>query len=295
MKDILVIGGSNIDYLATSDHPLIAHDSNIGKLKVSFGGVARNVVENLARLSDKVTFITGIGQDANGLRMKRELRTLKVKVLSPDIPYPSSSYLAVYDSNGDMTVAICDSSIMDKMSYQDIIQFRDVLAKHRHIVMDANLNEEVIDYLFKNYFSHLFYVEAVSANKVIRYRNHISQIYVFKSNLLEAQYLLDKKADAVTLAKDLLAQGVKNVVITDGPRPVTCAQGTEVFQVPVKPVEKIVNENGAGDAMFAGIIHDLKKEKSLKEAVQFGVEMASATLEAPGAVDEEIGKLTPQL
>jgi pseudouridine kinase len=50
MKDILVIGGSNIDYLAKSSHPLIMEDSNIGSLKTAFGGVGRNIVENLARL-----------------------------------------------------------------------------------------------------------------------------------------------------------------------------------------------------------------------------------------------------
>ena len=91
MKDILVIGGSNIDYAAVSAHTLIPNDSNIGKLKTSYGGVGRNTVENLARLKEKVSFITAIGDDAYGQRLKCELRKLDVKLYTPSYHGPSSS------------------------------------------------------------------------------------------------------------------------------------------------------------------------------------------------------------
>jgi hypothetical protein len=47
-KTILLVGGSNIDYIATANDKLIRHSSNIGELEVSFGGVMRNVVEKIA-------------------------------------------------------------------------------------------------------------------------------------------------------------------------------------------------------------------------------------------------------
>jgi pseudouridine kinase len=291
MNDILVIGGSNIDYSAKALKPIIPADSNIGTLEVSFGGVARNVVENLARLGNKVTFVTAIGNDAQGKACQKALQNLKVKVCSPKLPYLSSSYLALFDNKGDMKVAICDTTIMDKMTFRDLLPFRDVISKHNIIVLDANLNGDVIDSLFKSYFSHQFFVEGVSANKVGRFRHHLKEITLFKSNLLEANYLCgEKNKDAVYLAKKLIAAGVKSVVITQGPKPVVAAQDNKIFTVPVPKVETIVNASGAGDALFAGIIHELHSGHSLKEAILFGVTLSNLTLASPKAVNPAISK-----
>ena len=43
MNDILVLGGSNIDYVATSRKAIVWKDSNIGHIRISYGGVGRNV------------------------------------------------------------------------------------------------------------------------------------------------------------------------------------------------------------------------------------------------------------
>ena len=90
-QDVLVIGGSNIDYAAFSQKKLILGDSNIGKIKTSFGGVGRNLVENLARLGHHVTFLTAIGNDPQGKQLKEELESLSVRVLTPSYSKNTSS------------------------------------------------------------------------------------------------------------------------------------------------------------------------------------------------------------
>ncbi len=55
---ISLIGGANIDILAKSYSPLKDFDSNPGKVNISFGGVGRNIADNLARLDQKVSLIT---------------------------------------------------------------------------------------------------------------------------------------------------------------------------------------------------------------------------------------------
>ncbi|MEA4820923.1 MAG: PfkB family carbohydrate kinase, partial [Erysipelotrichales bacterium] len=55
---IYVIGGANIDIQGTPFEKLKYKDSNPGIISYSFGGVARNVAENLARLGDNVNFIS---------------------------------------------------------------------------------------------------------------------------------------------------------------------------------------------------------------------------------------------
>ena len=68
---ILVIGGSNIDLIGTSEGVFNAFDSNPGEFYTAHGGVGRNVVENLARLKHDVTFITVLGNDTYGAAIKK--------------------------------------------------------------------------------------------------------------------------------------------------------------------------------------------------------------------------------
>lgn len=294
MKDILVIGGSNIDYAAVSENKLIMHDSNIGKLKISYGGVGRNTVENLARLQDKVSFITAIGDDAYGQRLKSDLRKLGVKLYTPSYHAPSSSYLAIYDNKHDMHIAVCDTAILDKMKYSDLLPYRKVIEKHHTIVLEANINQDVIDHIFQDYFSHQFYVEAVSANKVVRFKKHLKKITLFKSNVLEATYLLEKQGSPAELVKKLLQSGVKNVVITDGSNPITIGYENMIKQIPVTKVEHVVSSNGAGDALFAGILHELHQGKTLEEAIDFGKKISTLTLESSSAVNPNLFELLQQ-
>ena len=288
MKDILVIGGSNIDYAGISSNKLISHDSNIGNLKISYGGVGRNVVENLARLKDKVSFITAIGDDAYGQRLKRDLRKLEVKLYTPSYEYPSSSYMAIYDSNHDMNVAVCDTEILDKMKYHDLLPFRKTIERHHNIVLEANINQDVIDHLFQDYFSHDFFVEAVSANKVVRFKKHLKKIHLFKSNVLEAQYLLEMNASPEELTKELMKQGVSNVIITDGCSPITIGHDKIVEKIPVERMNDIVSSNGAGDALFAGVLHGIHNNMNLKDSVEFGKKLSNITLQCSSAVNPEL-------
>ena len=174
-QDVLVIGGSNIDYAAFSQKKLILGDSNIGKIKTSFGGVGRNLVENLARLGHHVTFLTAIGNDPQGKQLKEELESLSVRVLTPSYLKNTSSYLAIYDEDSDMHVAVCDSEILDSMKVEDLLPFEDIIDSFQSIILDMNLNQEVIDWIFSRYQEHhSILIEAVSANKVSRIQNHLS-------------------------------------------------------------------------------------------------------------------------
>lgn len=291
MSDILVIGGSNIDYVATSSNPLILRDSNIGTVNVSFGGVGRNTVENLARIGDKVSFITAIGNDSNGLALAENLRKLGVSIYSAEYSNQTPSYFAINDSNHDMHVAVCDSVILDRMTVDDIKMFDDVISRHSKIVLDANINETVLSYIFDTYMNCSFYVEGVSANKVVRFRNYLSRIECFKSNVMEVGYLLEKSRTPEELALELLSRGVKQVVLTDGSKDIIYAENKKTYRVSVEPLDNVCSANGAGDSLFAGLVHGLYSNMSLRDSVLFGKKCAEITLQCPYAVNPKLGEL----
>ena len=292
MPKVLVVGASNVDYAALSNNKLITKDSNIGKLNITFGGVGRNIVENLAILEDDVSFITFLGNDGFGKELRKDLESINVKVYSPNKKERTSSYLAVLDSNGDMDVAICDTEIIDKSTVEDIKPFDDVISEFTSIVLDANINDKIIDHIFKEYSDKKILVEAVSANKVKRYEKYLDKIYLFKSNVLEAKHLLNLyNAEPMLLAKILMERGVKNVVITDGGKPVIIGENNEVVFVTPKPIEKIISASGAGDSLFAGLIHGLINGASLVESVAFGIKVSQMTLMVEESVNKDIKKI----
>ena len=63
---VLVVGSSGLDMVCRSRDELRYGTSNPGKLRISPGGVARNVAENIARLGMQVSLITAVGDDPQG-------------------------------------------------------------------------------------------------------------------------------------------------------------------------------------------------------------------------------------
>src|SRR6478736_5628356 len=65
-RPIVCLGAANLDRKLRSNATLKMGTSNPARQDESFGGVARNIAENLARLSTPVSLITVIGDDTSG-------------------------------------------------------------------------------------------------------------------------------------------------------------------------------------------------------------------------------------
>lgn len=282
---IIFFGGSNVDYIGKSVHKLVLHDSNIGGITISYGGVGRNVVENLARLGNDVTFITGVGDDIYGKHLILELEALGVIVYHPKMHCGSSSYLAIHDVDGDMLVALCDSKAVESLSISYIKKHDTEIRKRDLLCMDANLSENTIANLFHVYPDKKWAVEAVSTNKVVRYSKYLSSIYLFKGNVYEARTVVESDTEDIRInIEKILKAGVKNAVITNGSKDVWYGTPEGIFSIPVKPINDIVNATGAGDAMFAGIIDKINMGASLTDAIKFGMDLSDLTLESEKSV-----------
>src|SRR5512135_2869086 len=65
-ENVLVIGASSLDVVGRLRGDLQVATSNPARIRTSFGGVARNVAENLARLGQPVTLLSVLGKDRIG-------------------------------------------------------------------------------------------------------------------------------------------------------------------------------------------------------------------------------------
>lgn len=293
MRKIVVIGGINIDFIAKSNNELIKEDSNVGKIEISIGGVAKNIASNLAMLHNVVNFITPLGEDIFKEKIINELKSLNIFPIFYNTKDQNSTYVAIHNNDGKMKLAVCDSSIMDNLTNDFILDNISLInaINPKYIVIDTNLNPIVLSTIFKTLSNKLICVDGVSTTKVKRILPHLNSIYLLKVNHIEAETLANKKSDDLKeLASILISKGLKNIIITDGKNPLCIANSTSTKLIDVPRVDNIKNETGAGDALFSGVIDKLNDGNNLYDSVLFGMELAKETLKSEESNNNTIKK-----
>lgn len=293
MEKIVLIGGNTIDYIATSKNKLIKKTSNIGSLSISLGGLMRNICVNLANLGMKCYFFTCIGSDLYGKMMNDDLNKHNIDVLSPKIDnFNNASYICINDSNHDIEDAIIDNEIMKELTFDFLLDNKNVFDKSSYLVMDTNLDEEEIDNIFNEFKDKKIIVEAISRSKVNRIKAHLKDIYLLKCNIFEARTLLnDETSSGEILLDKFISLGVRNLILSQGGDSILYLENFKKGEVKIEKEESIVNTTGCGDALLAGIIYKIVNNYTFEEAIKFGREMAKLTLHSKAATSEKVKEL----
>lgn len=283
---VLVIGGSNMDIIGTSTEALLMQDSNVGKVKIQPGGVGRNIAECLAGLQIPVKLITTLGKDAFGQMIEQDAREKGINtegILWED-SLSTSIYLSLHDAGGDMACALNDMLNIEWFSPEKLKGLEAELKLTGIVVVDANLPIETLEYLGSHATGKL-YAEGVSAHKVLRLKSILDRIDTLKVNRLEAEALtgifIDSRESVLASGKKLLEQGVRRVCITLGSEGACLiTEEGHLFQDPL--TVSIVNTNGAGDALMAGLVFSDINQLSDQEAIELAVRCSAQSMGIEG-------------
>jgi len=74
----VVVGGANTDIVGHSYAALVQRDSNPGFVRISAGGVGRNVAENLARLRVSTHLVSAFGGDHNAAALAEQCEAVGI-------------------------------------------------------------------------------------------------------------------------------------------------------------------------------------------------------------------------
>ncbi len=289
---IAVVGGANMDIGGFPDAALVAGDSNPGRVRMTAGGVGRNIAENLARLGMEVELITALGDDANGHAILADCHAKGIGVSAVQIEKDcaTSVYLFVDDALGDLSVAINDMAIQQRITPEKLAERMELLNAMDAVVLDANLPEESILYLCRELRVPVF-ADAVSAAKVGKLKKALPRLYCLKPNRIEAELLTGMKIsgieDAKAAAQQLLAAGLQRVMLTLGPEGAVCADPQQCIFLPPGNVE-IVNASGAGDAFTAALVWSHCTGLPLMESAAAGRAAAAIAMQSISAVNPEM-------
>ena len=291
-KRIAVVGGANMDIGGFPDAALVAGDSNPGWVRMTMGGVGRNIAENCARLGLEVELLTAVGDDPNGRAILEDCRSKGIGTRGVYVaPEESTSvYLFVDDARGDMSVAINDMAIQARITPEYLQAQLPMLNGMDAVVIDANLAEDTIRFLAENVTAPLF-ADAVSAAKVGKLRGSLGSIHSLKPNRIEAELLTGVKIEGVLNANEainrLLDMGLKRVFLTMGAQGALCADGSQCLYLPGSE-RSIVNASGAGDAFTAALVWSFCEGLTLRECDIAGMAASSIAMESISAVNPEM-------
>jgi pseudouridine kinase len=289
---VYVIGGANIDISGKAAADLKLKDSNPGKVSLSFGGVARNIAENLARLGIPVIFISAFSDDLLSVSMLKHLKSLKIDTTNSKVVKnaTTAAYLALLNQDNDMEVAISDTSILSKLDKNYLQPIIKKIKPKDILVIDTNLEVSAIDYIFKHCKGKIF-VDTISTAKTKKIKPYLNQIYAIKPNILEAETIVNhkilKEKDIIEAAKKISKLGVKKTFISLGKMGAYGFIDNAGELVRTKKVS-IKSATGAGDAFMAGLVVSEMRNYNLKETLRYATGCALIALASELTVSNKI-------
>ena len=285
---ICVIGAVNVDISGTPETTYVPGDSNPGHVRITLGGVGRNIAENLCRLGRRVLMITALGEDANAQFVREGCRETGID-LSHSLTVRNgrtSTYLCLNDEQGEIVGAVSDMAIYDALTPAFLATRLDVINRAALVVVDANLTEEALTFLGQHVTAPVL-ADPVSSPKSRHLLGILPITAGIKPNRPEASLLtgVDIRTDAdLPLAAQVFHdRGVRNVFISLGGRGVYYDNGEERGILPIFAGD-IINTNGCGDAFLAAAADGYLEGLTVREIALRGLAASALCARSESAV-----------
>lgn len=285
---IVVFGAVFVDIKGYPLSQYIPGGRNVGRVVEVHGGVSRNVVEDIANVELRPTFVslvddTGTGTDVIAKLKRHQVNTSYMRRVKDGL----GSWLAIFDNSGDVVASISkrpDLSeiwrILDEQG-DEIIQNADSIVVE--IDMDSSLLRKIFT-LAERYHKEVYAVVSNMSIAMER-RDLLSRCGVVVCNREEAGLLFscdyenNSPEEMVDILKRLVgASGIQRMVVTLGSEGAVYAEKSgSAGYVPAWKVD-VIDTTGCGDAFFAGVAIGLTYGKTLEEACCIGTRLAASVI-----------------
>ena len=294
---IVVLGAVFVDIKGYPLSAYIPGGRNAGRIEQVHGGVSRNVVEDIANVELRPTFVslvddTGMGQDVINKLENHKVNTKYIQ----RVPDGMGTWLAVFNNEGDVVAAI--SKRPDTNPLTDLLAEKgdEIFKDCDGIAIELDLEKDTVKQVL--YFAQKYHKKVYAAvsnmSIAMERRDFLQQIDCFVCNQQEAGILFSDEYDHMgpeemcrTLAANVGSARIPCMVVTMGDKGAVyaCADG-ESGIVPAKKVN-VIDTTGAGDYFAAGFLYGLTCGYSLEKCAKIGSILS-------GNVIQVIGTTMPQ-
>ena len=289
----LVFGISIYDIFGFSYAEYRAYDSNPGKVKVSCGGVCRNIAENMSRVGVNTKFISILGDDEKGSEILRRARKVGLDMEDSLIIEGGSTptYLAILDEHGEMVSAVVDTKLANQFSHEELDKRAEIIENSEYMFLGAD-NPPFVEYLVSKYQGKTkFVLDPVSAAKAKRVEHLLHYFHTIKPNRHEAEVLcgfeIKTYEDVKKAGAHLRGLGIQNIFISLDVDGVYYNNGEQEGVIKAACTD-VKNVTGAGDAFVAGLGAGYMANKTIKETVKYAISMSNITIAHEETINPEL-------
>ena len=291
-RPVMCLGAANLDRKLRTLSTLQMGTSNPASAEEVFGGVARNIAENLVRLGVPVALLTVLGDDAAGqaLQAHAEAAGIDTRGSLRLADTSSGTYTAVLDERGEMILALADMHLYDALTPAVLLSRQPQRTAAALTVADLNLPHDSVATLLADARrdSVPLVLVAVSQPKMSRLPLdlHGLRLLILNRGELETRigHALPDRDALAAACRTLQAQGAQHVIVTCGGHGAYYTGAAGLEHLPAHEV-RTVDVTGAGDAFAAAVCWSLyQSSDDLRLACRRGLKLAAMTLESDATV-----------
>ncbi len=285
---IIVIGTAFVDIKGFPEGAYIPDGRNVGDVKYIHGGVARNVVEDIANMELRPTYVGIVDDTPLGTDVLTKLQRHKINtdyVLTR--PDGMGLWLAVFDSNGDVAGSI--SKRPDSYPIYELLEEKgdEIFQSGDSLVLQVDMHKDAVKKALELAEKYSLKTFALVSNMSIasERRDLLQKFDCFICNQQEAGLLfLDdysgKTPDEMQklLADKVIRAKIPSMVVTMGDKGSVYADSNGVSGFCPPRNVHVRDTTGAGDAFCAGVAGGLTYGKTLAEAVEIGTVLAASVI-----------------
>ena len=301
---IVVIGAVFVDIKGFPHDMYIPTGRNVGHIEYVHGGVARNVVEDIANMELRPTFLSIVDDTPMGKAVVDKLENHKVNCeYVRTIEDGMGTWLVVFDNNGDVAGSISKRPKMHALL--DILEEKgdEIFAKADSVVLEVDLEKDIVKKVLelgKKHNTKLFGLVSNMSIAVQR-RDFIKHFDCLICNQLEAGILFADDYNEMTPEQlcEIISHKVSQanfpaLVVTMGSQGAVFADYTGQKGICPPRKVQVKDTTGAGDAFCAGVAAAMTYGKTLEEAVQIGTLLAASVITStdnvcPRFMPQELG------
>ena len=285
---IVVLGAVFVDIKGYPEEIYIPAGRNAGRVEQIYGGVSRNVTEDIANCELRPTFVSLVDDTAVGADVIRRLKNHKVNTqYMRQVPDGMGTWLAVFDQEGDVVASI--SKRPNLMPILNILEEKgeEIFSKADSIVIEVDMDKAIVKKtlsMAKKYGKPVYGVVANMSIGLER-RDFLKELSAFVCNIQEAGLLFCTDFSGNTpqelvemISQRVIQARIPRLVVTLGSQGAVYADcNGDKGYCPARTVE-VKDTTGAGDSFCAGLAVGLTYGKTLREACEIGTHLAASVI-----------------
>ena len=301
MFDITALGEILIDFTP------VASDGEKNVFEQNAGGAPANLLAAFSRFGGKAAFIGKVGADMFGDYLTKTLKDCGVDTSGVCVDPIHNTTLAfvALDPTGDRHFSFCRNFGADvflrREEVNESLIRRSAIFHFGSLSLTGECAREATDHALEvalesgctvtfdpNYRAPLWKNEQTAIDTIKQY---IPRADIIKFSREEIQ-MLTGESDIRVAAKQVIAQGVALVLVTDGPAGVLYATKRQIGYVPSIKV-RTVDTTGAGDIFFGTFLYAISRERldpktltteRITKALKYAVKAAGISTMKKGAI-----------